>query len=230
MDKQSAIDKIRKCLALSQSANEHEAAAALRQARSLMEKFSISDMEMLASGVSESSAKAGAKNRPANWEAALADTVSQAFDCQLVFVAGWRDGHWHFIGHGAAPEVAQYAFAVLLRQARKSRAAFMQAECKRLKTASKTRRADLFCVAWVRAIQRQVQQFAGTPVDSPAIEAYMAAHYGECSALESRNRNAGRKLKDRDHDAWHAGFQSGRDAQLMHGIGGKDGRFQLPAA
>ncbi|MCG9081526.1 DUF2786 domain-containing protein [Laribacter hongkongensis] len=29
MDKQSAIDKIRKCLALSQSANEHEAAAAL---------------------------------------------------------------------------------------------------------------------------------------------------------------------------------------------------------
>lgn len=38
-----ALDKIRKCLALSKSPNEHEAAAALRQAQALMKKFGLEE-------------------------------------------------------------------------------------------------------------------------------------------------------------------------------------------
>ncbi|MCE6577430.1 DUF2786 domain-containing protein, partial [Acinetobacter baumannii] len=37
-DMQTIIDKISKCLALSKSANEHEAAVALKQAQTLMQK------------------------------------------------------------------------------------------------------------------------------------------------------------------------------------------------
>ena len=36
------LDKIKKCLVLASSANEHEAAAALRQAQKLMEAHGIS--------------------------------------------------------------------------------------------------------------------------------------------------------------------------------------------
>lgn len=221
MDKKTAIEKIKKCLALSKSANEHEAAAALRQARALMEKFNVSDLEMLAAEVSESNAKAGAKRAPAMWENGLAGIVSEAFGCKLIFASGWSGSSWRFVGCGAAPEIAQYAFTVLLRQVKKARAVFTKNECKRLKPANKTRRADLFCDAWVSSVAKQVRQFAGIPVNEAAIDAYMGQHYGNCKALEARDRNDGRKLQDKDWDAVDAGSRAGRQAQLNHGVNNK---------
>ena len=38
MDKQAVLEKIKQCLALSKSANEHEAAQAMKQAQALMKK------------------------------------------------------------------------------------------------------------------------------------------------------------------------------------------------
>lgn len=73
-DKDRIIDKIRKCLALSNSANEHEAAAALRQAQKLMELYRVSDAELLAAGVGEASTHAGASRKPSSWENGLAAT------------------------------------------------------------------------------------------------------------------------------------------------------------
>lgn len=54
MDRAKALDRIAKCLALSKSANEHEAAAALRQAQKLMAIHGISDDDVgLANYVSD---------------------------------------------------------------------------------------------------------------------------------------------------------------------------------
>ena len=58
-DRDSLLGKIRKCMELAKSANEHEAAAALRQATKLMEMYQVSHAELLSIGVSEASAKAG---------------------------------------------------------------------------------------------------------------------------------------------------------------------------
>ena len=69
MDKQTAIEKIRKCLALAKSANEHEAAAALRQAQALMRKYGVEDGDILMAEVSEARVKAGAKTKPVKWKA-----------------------------------------------------------------------------------------------------------------------------------------------------------------
>lgn len=52
-DMQTIIDKISKCLALSKSANEHEAAIALRQAQALMQKYKISEKQILISDIKE---------------------------------------------------------------------------------------------------------------------------------------------------------------------------------
>lgn len=41
IDKARELEKIKKCLALSQSSNAHEAESELRQARKLMDKFHL---------------------------------------------------------------------------------------------------------------------------------------------------------------------------------------------
>lgn len=46
MNKEKVLDKIKKCLALSQSANEHEAAQALKQAQALMEKYEVNAVDV----------------------------------------------------------------------------------------------------------------------------------------------------------------------------------------
>ncbi|UCU92660.1 DUF2786 domain-containing protein [Hydrogenophaga taeniospiralis] len=46
MTRDEALKKIKKCLALSRSANEHEAAAALRHAQKLMQAFSLAEEDM----------------------------------------------------------------------------------------------------------------------------------------------------------------------------------------
>lgn len=46
MDKEKVLDKIKKCLALGQSANEHEAAQALKQAQALMEKYEVNAVDI----------------------------------------------------------------------------------------------------------------------------------------------------------------------------------------
>ena len=53
MDKQKVLEKIKKCLALGESANEHEAAQAIRQAQILMKKYGISEMDVELSAVTE---------------------------------------------------------------------------------------------------------------------------------------------------------------------------------
>ncbi|WP_304672555.1 DUF2786 domain-containing protein [Neisseria bergeri] len=53
MDKQKVLEKIKRCLALGESANEHEVAQAIRQAQILMKKYGISEMDVELSAVTE---------------------------------------------------------------------------------------------------------------------------------------------------------------------------------
>ena len=68
MDKNKAIEKIKKCLALAKSANENEAAIALRQAQALMREFQI-DPDLL--DIAEASCDSKATKTPQAWEASL---------------------------------------------------------------------------------------------------------------------------------------------------------------
>lgn len=217
MDKETALEKIKKCLNLARSGNEHEAAAALRQAQKLMEAHRVSETEVSAMGVSESLAEAGATRNPTAWETGLASTVAAAFGCSLIFLGGI--GRWSFIGVGPAAEIAQYAFTVLRKQLRRQRALFITAQCKRLVPASKTRRADLFCDAWVRAVATKAAALAGVEADQEAIVAYKALHYAQTTTTNATNRNEDRKLRDKDWDAVAAGRKAGQNARLNHAVG-----------
>ena len=217
------LAKIRKCMALSASSNEHEAAAALRQARALMEKHGLTEEQVAAAEASSRATKAGAQKRPPAWEAYLARRIAEVFGCTVIFRAGtWFNGpaQWNFIGTGATPEVAGYCCEVLLRQLKKARAAHLRTALKRCKATTKTRRADLFCEGWVASAFHKVEAMTIGGREQAAIDAYLALKCTALRDLKTNDRNAGKaSLSGRDYADYAAGRISGKDAQLNRGMG-----------
>lgn len=223
MDKAAILAKIRKCMALSASANEHEAAAALRQARKLMETHGLTDTDVLAAEVGEETTTAGASKKPAYWESALAAKTGEAFGCKVIFrqeIFRVRPvSSWVFIGTGANFDVAKYCFEVLYRQVKRARADHIKAALKRCKTATKTRRADLYCEGWVSAAVGKLNALALGEREQSALDAYLSGHYTSLAKLDARDRNAGKtSLSDRDYRDYAAGRQSGAQARLNRGV------------
>jgi len=219
-DKEKALAKIKKCLALAASPNQHEAATALRQAQLLMVKYDLSQSDILASEVSQSAARAGAKRSPAHWESSLATTIGMAFGCRVIHSGGRvQNGEWLFVGTGAGPEVSRYAFQVLLRQIKRDRAAYITKKLYRCKGTTKTKRADLFCNAWCHSIGKTIMAFASPIKHADSIAAYMDQKFGEIGELKSRHRiESNDKLSHRDLADMAYGLIEGRKAQLNRGV------------
>lgn len=218
-NRETILEKIRKCMALAKSCNEHEAAAALRQASKLMEMYQVSQAEMLAVGVSEAKAKAGVISRPTSWENYLAGFIAHVFGCRLIFRESFDTSFWVFVGFPPSNEVAAYSFEVLFRQAKKARQDFISSNLKRFKKANKVRRADLFSQGWVQSACRTVSPL--TPVEGAeqAIQAYMDLKHTNLGKLDAVDRNKGRPLSYKDELALDAGLSAGRHAQVNKGVG-----------
>lgn len=218
MDHKKALDKIKKCLRLAASGEPHEAATAMRQARALMDKYRIEEGDVLASEVAEACARSGSKSRPVNWEAGLASVVGKAYACRYLFVQG--SGQYRFIGEMA--EVASYTLTLLLRQVRQARRDYIANHLTRCKAATKTKRADTFCSAWVWGVRTSVMTFAGTDEPSAAVEAFMSKNYPELQSFTPVDRNGGKKgASARDHkDAAH-GIEAADGVRLNHGVNGQ---------
>ena len=217
MDRKKALEKIKKCLRLATSANPHEAAAAMRQAQALMKEHGVGQADVDMSGVEVSTAVAGSKVTPAKWVSQLSQTVAKAYACKVLFASGI--GRWNFVGEIA--EVASYTMTVLLRQIRQARRDFILTTLKRCKPATKIKRADVFCEAWVSAVYEQVMQFANAEL-SPAVELYLSHHYPDTVQKKPRDRAATtrqrfglRALSDSMH-----GLLAASDVRLNHGMTG----------
>ncbi len=221
------LDKIKKCLALATSANEHEAAAALRQAQKLMEAHDISHDDVLAAGASEHETKAGAAARPAQWECNLANRIAAAFGCELVFLSGMY-GCWSFIGIGANPEIASYACKVLLRQAKRARTEYIETQLKRVrKVTTKKIRADLFSTGWAMTATAPLLAWVHTEEEKAVVTAYVEKHYPALTDLKPTDRRPDRPLSERECNDLHAGRVAGRNAQINRGVGGSDAPLSL---
>lgn len=218
MDRSKVLDKIKKCLRLAASSNPHEAAAAMRQARALMEKYQVSDGDVLIADIQEATARSGSKVKPPLWESRLATVVAWAYSCRTIFVEG--PGQWSFIGEMA--EVAGYAMTLLLRQVRQARRDYIADKLKRCKAATKTKRADVFCDAWVHAVRLKVAEFAGSHKLSQATLTYVAQHYPELADLNTLDRNANSKMSDRLLNDAANGIRAADGVQLNHGVHGSE--------
>jgi hypothetical protein len=224
-DHSQIIARITKLLALSRSANQHEAAAALAKAQALMSAYDITKDMMDAADISSVMTKAGATVYPAEWEARLARLIAHAFGCKHLF----DNGDWEYLGIDPAPKLAVYTFACLIRQARRARSDYIKQKCKRLSISGKTRRADLFSGAWVQAVANQVHAFARPTRPDKAIAAYIKMHYGDLEDLTTRDRQGNKNLRGNDHKALADGLRAGKGVTLNQGVGGGAASPELSA-
>lgn len=226
MDREDAIKKIKKCMALSKSANEHEAAAAMRQAQKLMAELGMDETDLQMTAVGEASSKA-ASNAAPEWEVNLANLVASAFGCQLflsrelklTYIGSVRyQSDYHFIGVSPAEELAVYAFQVLQRQCVKARTAHIAKQPGSCKPITKTARGDSFARGWVYGVRGLVERFAQKAEHEELLLTYMEKNHPNLGSAKVSRRDVGRNIKD---DAWE-GRKAGSDAQLNRAMtGGK---------
>ena len=225
MTRDQALSKIKKCLELAKSSNPHEAASAMRQAQKMMAEHSVTETDVTLADVSE--AKAAARHKAMTlWETMLSQMVSEAFGCEY-FCRNARSltkslnvvkkMEFIFVGVGAAPKVAGYAYQVLSRQCGNDRLTHIRKQPKNCKPITKTARGDEFANGWVWGVKGLIESFAGTERDHRLIGQYMAIHYPTMREVKVKNRAKGRNVSQNDSDQ---GYIAGKQAQLNRGVGG----------
>lgn len=171
MDKQTALAKIKKCLALSKSANEHEAAQALKHAQFLMSEFGLTELDVSLAEVSEERVKAPLTVPQWHWK--LVHLCGRAFGCDRWHNTNHTGGGFIFCGTSGRPELAGYAYQVLLRRLKTARREYMATALSRVRIAkNKTARADEFCAGWVEAVWVGVSLFARSEAENDLIRQY----------------------------------------------------------
>ena len=214
MTRKQLIEKVRKCLALAQSANEHEAAAALAKARALMDDHGLSDDDLRLAGIEEATARATRNQRPPIWEQYLSETVKRAFGV-IGFINA--NGDRTFVGRGANPEIASYAFAVLFRSLKRSRTNYIKTKLRRCGIARKRRDADIYCQAWAHAVYDKVKALAPESPHDPTFGQYLEEHHPGLVTVKSRTTS----IRGRGATAaYWDGHKAGRNAEISHGVSG----------
>ena len=216
--------KIERCLALSNSANSHEAGIALRQAQSLMARYGVRQEDLALSDFDVACVRSHSGITPPRYIDYLAQLINRSFGTTTVYSVrrDWRSsgrlkasGCFEFVGPRDACRVACYAYEVLQRQLLRDRRAFMNSLSKRLKRETKRRRGDAFAEAWVAGAQQAVTPMTMTPDRQALNERYLERRYGNLQVLEARGHQP---LKRHDHVAVAAGYQAGREARLSAGV------------
>lgn len=236
------IRKIKHCLALSTSSNEHEAATAMRQAQALMSKYRLTETEVNLSDVGMSKSDKE-KTKREQWERLLSSVVAMVFDCETLTSISWsstklcRVETAVFIGVAPAPEIARYAYDTLHRQCVAARKAYVGAINRReipSTGVSAKARGGHFAIYWVQQVEKKLQALVPTGEDDPEqsesntraliaiksksdelIQAYIS------NLTDGKGPTPGasmRRMKISGLDALH-GAEAGRKAQVSHGVG-----------
>lgn len=211
------IDKICKCLRLSESGNPNEAALALRQATGMMQKYGISDAQVLAADVTESVTQAGERYNPPFWVLALANLVADAFQCRnLISRQYGRRPEFRFIGLGFKSEVATYSYTVLHRYLARAIEEFqisVKDSCTQDQLASQ-RRIEVFAQAWLFRVGRTVSEFIGDNTDKEVIDKYIQEKYGETCELTGEPMDT----QDADYSDIMSGMQAANEVELYRSV------------
>lgn len=232
--------RIRRLMALgTRNSNPHEAARAVALAQRLMQRHGLTPDMLSLSEVTESvcySLTSDAEKVPA-WLNSLATVVCMATGCRCWF--GWHvhvstNGvssvrrSLHFYGFSERPEVALYIFTVLQRQLRTDTDAHMAGyRTRRILLRTRRRRADQFREGWVSGVWLVLQSFSPSGEENAVLKRWLShRHAGEALA-DLTVRDAGNCRGDRAARA--AGFLTGRDTDLHHGLSGAQAPRQITA-
>lgn len=209
------LKKVMKCLELSKSDNEHEAAAALRQAQALMKKHNLSLGDVEASKL-EVHQVGGDYRRPPKWKTMLHYSVAEAFQCSCFH----RGGNPVFVGLSPAPKVAAYAVEVLERQLLQNKKQYMT-NLKSKHTLDRSTSVKVgkgFAEGWVIGCAEKVEEFA-TPLterEEASHKSRIVSHFGVTIKPWGKRKSALDDAAGR-FGSW-AGYEHGQQAQIHAGM------------
>ena len=205
MTPEQVLDKIKKCLALSKSSNEHEAGQAMKHAQALMKKHNINIASV---EVNMTSVKVNKK--PSRWIIYLASVVANATGTRVI---NSHMQEFQFFGVESNAEIAVYMFDVLKRQCTHVRKQYLKT-ISNYSTTTKNKYAESFCVGWVKSVSVLVDEFVNSEEDTKKIDAAINAKYNNLRTANSRKKTV-------NAEAYYSGVDSGKNAQLYHGMNGE---------
>lgn len=209
------IDKIYKCLRLSESGNPNEATLALRQAASLMKKHDISDAQIMSAEVKEGATQAGERYNPPFWALALANLVAEAFGCRnLIFRQYGKSPEFRFIGLSFKAEVATYSYTVLHRYLSQAIEEFKLSAVASNNIIDENRRIEVFAQAWLFRVGRTVSEFVGENKDRIILDEYIEDKYGETVELPREATNT----QTADYDDILSGMRAAHEVALFRSV------------
>lgn len=230
-NRERILRRIKKCLALSESDNEHEAANALRQARRLMQMHGI-DLEEASEPVFEVLDRSDGKRSRGGLRQAemmLYAVVCEFFGCSIYSVHNWPV----IVGESPAPEIAEYASATLLRQLRQNRQkALEQLETdvgRRLHSSHRRDFNSSYSTTWVCAISKKVEAFAQSFCDQTKAKHEQAVrkHWNMGANITQKSYRQSRRESAITQYAEQQGALDGRRAELNYGVGEGPKQAQL---
>ena len=199
MTRENALERIRKCLALSKSSNPNEAATALRQAQKLMEKFDVDFEDATAPRVDVLRVSPDGK-RGAGWQAVAAATVAKALGLRAYRERGSGRDAFVFYGNAERVKLADFAFVNLSRAVVRGRAAHlreMRKERPWYNAGDMRRVGRSFALGFVSSVYDAVQGLVESPAETRAIEEWTKSRgialrkAGRLSAADAAGFNAG---------------------------------------
>ena len=231
MNNDDILRKIKACLARANSDNPHEAEISLNQAKRLMEMhgFSQNDVEM--SDVKTAYAKGNGNLKPPIYEANLVMAIMDAFHCKAYnrYSTG-VGGKIQFVGLHPNEELASYYFNVLFRQLQKARKQYIQDNLSRCQNKTKTRRADLFCEAWVEVIIQLIRKTFTAPNNDKKDLVRLFCQEYFANSEPAKTKDSHKNIKQQDIDAIKAGASAASQVQLNHGVNTNGAPTMLPTS
>lgn len=247
-ERQKVLRRLKKILALSESSEPGEAAAALHQANALMEKFGLNAVDVEFSSVEEATTALNSADLTRT-ENALIGIVAAALGISVLI------SHVHrihadrargrrpkasviFIGESYKAQIAVYAFETLRRKLKKDLKTCMKdllersipnAEQRKGFTLS-TKQREAYAYAWCQAVRSKVQALA--PVVPESVKRYIETRVDDPTKTAPVKGANPRKSDKPDviHDYMRGkGFHDGREAQLHQAVHGQ-AHAQLPMA
>lgn len=206
---------------LSSSSNENEAALALKQMQSLMQKNGVTSQHVIAFDVSEHGIKLDVIKNPPKWVTQLHTTIGQAMDCESMLQRGCygRKATIIYIGVGSTPEIASYAFDVMLRKLKADRVAFIKNHLSRYKAANKTKLADAYCQGWISNVYSKVENLNPNLEVEKKIKAYKEINEEEYSDKVYEAKARFKKNDDKAQAALNMGFVESKEIDLFVATG-----------
>lgn len=208
------IDKICKCLRLSESCNANEAAAALRQAHALMKKHGVTEEQIWAIEVEEASTRVGEHYTPPFWALALANLVAKAYECRSLISRRYGSRpEFHFIGMSYRPEVASYTYQVLYRHLQQAQDDFL-ASLQDIDSFEQKRRLQVFAQAWLFRIEQTVADFTFEVSTEKTLDDYIGEKYGQTAELAGKPASP----LNGDYDDILSGMRAANGVTLRRGM------------